>query len=462
MGLLAAAVAAAAVGGLVHPAQAHADVCSSLASNGTTATLCVTMLTPQNGTPKSPVPGKVAKVHGATTVAATVTWSPGPPQPGEKRGCDGQRITPSGCVTWYVNGAYTLTELFPSEPVASRSYQWTWHTSQYANGSETLEARIGLNGSLITVDVPVTVKNGKPGVLVSPIKNRGLIPKFSQTTPFVVAALGDGPSGSPQTQDVADMVESWSPNMLLYLGDVYQRGMPEEFLNFYDPVYGPLADITAPTIGNHEYKQLKDGSGYFWYWNFPEGSPVKKRGGGGWYSFNAGDWHIISLNSNVGMSLNPPTPQGQWLQADLAADEAARPLSTHPCTLAFWHAPRFSDISLRKPSTSYLWNQLWPYHVDVILNGHSHVYERWQPLTNGGVVTDQAHGPTEFVVGTGGNVLAENWQTNDSRSAFRQNTRWGALQLTLYPDHAHYEYWAAATGGGTTQDLLDQGDIQCH
>ena len=87
-----------------------------------------------------------------------------------------------------------------------------------------------------------------------------------------------------------------------------------------------------PTIGNHEYKQLTDGSGYFWYWNFPNGSPTKtgrrrqlvqpQRGGR--------RWHIISLNSNVGMTLNPPTPQGTGSKQDLAADLAARPKSDAP------------------------------------------------------------------------------------------------------------------------------------
>ncbi len=144
------------------------------------------------------------------------------------------------------------------------------------------------------------------------------------------------------------------------------------------------------------------------------------------------------------MTINPPTPQGTWLQQDLAADLAARPKSTHPCSLAFWHAARFSDISLRLPSTSTFWNQLFPYGDDLIVNAHSHVYERWQPLNNSGVVVPQNKGITEFVVGTGGNVLAQQWNTNDSRSAIRENTRWGALKLMLYADHVDYQFWESS------------------
>ena len=54
------------------------------------------------------------------------------------------------------------------------------------------------------------------------------------------------------------MVHSWNPDMIMYLGDVYQRGMPDEFMNFYNPLYGPDAYRTITTVGNHEYKQLTD------------------------------------------------------------------------------------------------------------------------------------------------------------------------------------------------------------
>ena len=218
---------------------------------------------------------------------------------------------------------------------------------EHRSGSQTLAANIQLDGTTISANVPVIISNAVPGSFPSPIQNNGLLPIFSKTTfPFTVAALGDGPSGSTQTKAVATMVNSWNPDMLMYLGDVYQRGMPDEFMNFYNPIYGSDAGKTISTIGNHEYKQLTDGSGYFWYWNFPNGSPTKPAGGqpgggtggGSWYSLDVGGpsenaWHLISLNSNVPMTINPPTPQGQWLQQDLAADLAARP-EEHASVLA--------------------------------------------------------------------------------------------------------------------------------
>ena len=152
------------------------------------------------------------------------------------------------------------------------------------------------------------------------------------------------------------------------------------------------------------------------------------------------------------------TPQGIWLKNDLAANKG------YKCTLAFWHQERFSDISLRLPATSVFWNQLYAANADIIVNAHAHTYERWRPLNPAGVV-DKARGIPEFVVGTGGNVLAQNWQTADSRSAFRTNTNWGALKLTLYPGFAKFAYYSPANDNAATPNAsipLDAGTIPCH
>src|SRR5205085_1108797 len=82
----------------------------------------------------------------------------------------------------------------------------------------------------------------------------------------VVAAVGDGAGGESSEEAVVGEIASWNPSLLLYLGDVYQKGSPAEFDNWYgrgDPrFYGRFRSITNPAVGNHEY----DGSqaaGYF-------------------------------------------------------------------------------------------------------------------------------------------------------------------------------------------------------
>jgi len=65
-------------------------------------------------------------------------------------------------------------------------------------------------------------------------------------------------------------------------------------------------------------------------------------------------------------------------------------------------------------------------------------------------------GITEFVVGTGGNVLAQVWDSNDPRSAFRTNTHFGALKLTLNASSATYQFESPGNG------VLDTGTVPCH
>jgi hypothetical protein len=107
-----------------------------------------------------------------------------------------------------------------------------------------------------------------------------------ENQPIVIAAVGDGPDGGSGAEDVGELVESWNPQLFLYLGDVYADGLPDEFANWYEAAFGALRSITLPTPGNHEFENGEAG-GYFEYWNDPPP----------FFSADAGNWHIISLNS---------------------------------------------------------------------------------------------------------------------------------------------------------------------
>jgi len=55
---------------------------------------------------------------------------------------------------------------------------------------------------------------------------------------------------------VTSLIASLKPNLLLYLGDVYEDGSATEFYNWYgnnNSFYSRFRSITNPTIGNHEY-----------------------------------------------------------------------------------------------------------------------------------------------------------------------------------------------------------------
>jgi hypothetical protein len=141
-----------------------------------------------------------------------------------------------------------------------------------------------------------------------------------------------------------------------------------------------------PSPGNHDY-HTAGAAGYFDYFGANAGDP-----GVGYYGYDVGEWHIISLNSEISMSAG--SAQEQWLRADLAA-------TTKPCVLAYWHKPRFSSAN-HGSSTGprALWQALYDYKAEVVVAGHDHTYERFA-LQDPDGNADQS-GIRQFVVGTGG------------------------------------------------------------
>ena len=253
--------------------------------------------------------------------------------------------------------------------------------------------------------------------------------------PVVLAAVGDGAGGLPGATDVANLIEGWDPDMLLYLGDVYNVGSYTEFLNYYDPTLGRMKGITNPVPGDHEGgKQFQ---GYLDYWDSSQR----------YYTATAGSWRLIALDSTERFGQTAPgTGQFEWLRAQLEADDDAG------CTLVSFHEPRWAISSPEDYAyLDDLWALLVEEDVDLVINGHEHRYERWTPLDGAGM--PDAGGPTEFVVGTGGHELSTSRRT-DPRVDFAY-TGDGALRLELGEGRADYEFI------DTARNTLDSGAISC-
>ena len=102
-------------------------------------------------------------------------------------------------------------------------------------------------------------------------------------------AVGDAATPNDGARRLAAYIRAQRPYRFLYLGDVYEDGTAREFRLHYDPLYGSLARITDPTIGNHEWENRF--SGYYPYWR------AKKDAGSRWSSTSIAGWQILSLNS---------------------------------------------------------------------------------------------------------------------------------------------------------------------
>jgi hypothetical protein len=254
------------------------------------------------------------------------------------------------------------------------------------------------------------------------------------TTVVVVAAGDISPAPAVDKRDdqaTSRLVLDADPAAVLALGDnQYERGTLAEYQSpsGYEMSWGRFKARTYPTPGNHEYLDPAGGAaGYFGYFGPVAGNPGK-----GWYSFDLGAWHVVALNSGCGERASPSCGRGSaqlaWLQRDLA-------LHRGTCTLAFWHHPRFASMAVHgdDPRTRYVWNALYAAHADLVVNGHSHTYQRFGPLHPlNGALAPAGAGVRELVVGTGGEELHRFTSTTArTGTRYRDDRHYGVVRLAL-------------------------------
>ncbi|MCV0404469.1 MAG: DNRLRE domain-containing protein [Chloroflexi bacterium] len=275
----------------------------------------------------------------------------------------------------------------------------------------------------------------------------------------VVAVSGDiacddvGTTSCRQVQ-TSDLILNGTYDRVLTTGDhQYECGSLTEFGMGYEPSWGRVKSITLPSVGNHEYfttggidcDTTGQASGYFDYFGAAAGDPTK-----GYYSYDLGDWHLVSLNSNCAKvgGCGTTSAQTAWLEADLAANQ-------RPCTVAYWHHPRWSSgYHGSSTATQAFIETLHAHGAELVLTGHDHDYERFAPMAPNGSA-DSTYGLRQFVIGTGGHSLRA-FGTTQPNSEFRAATDFGILRLTL--DASSYD-WAFVS---TTGAVLDSGTGNCH
>lgn len=176
-----------------------------------------------------------------------------------------------------------------------------------------------------------------------------------------VWAVGDSADGSAPAGRVARLIAREKPARLIYLGDVYESGTPSEFRRNYDPLYGPLRSITAPTPGNHDQPNVEQG--YDRYWSRTAGGSPPH-----FYSFRLAGWRVISLTSED--SLDAGSEQLSWLQRQMTRGGG-------DCRLAFWHRPRHSAGTRHgdDPEVDPLWRAVRG-RAALVVNGHDHIDRR--------------------------------------------------------------------------------------
>jgi 3',5'-cyclic AMP phosphodiesterase CpdA len=242
---------------------------------------------------------------------------------------------------------------------------------------------------------------------------------------------------------------------VLALGDIaYPYATKSTLQGCYEPTWGAHRASTLLVAGNHDYvggstQVVRD---YFAL------DPAVDSRFVAYTKWLTPAWFVVVLDSNVtGEALDA---QYEWLQQTLQ-HEFATPAATTPaagsrCVMALWHAPLFSS-GLHHGSglrMQRFWALLDVYGADLVLSGHEHMYEAFEPMNSTGARQPDGEGMRQFVVGTGGAPLYGFWRPPYSSRA--RVLLHGVLALELSPGAYAWSF------RGTDGLAHDWGSARCR
>ncbi|MDB5241715.1 MAG: metallophosphoesterase [Spirosoma sp.] len=301
-----------------------------------------------------------------------------------------QVITPTSVtVRWRTN-----------QPVIGRVWSGpsdTQLTNSLREGQASLEHSVTLTGLQPATRYAYAIGHDEIKLAAGPDYYVQTAPTTGDKRPMRMWVLGDFGVGNENQQAVYQAYRKATANrpadLWLWLGDnAYCCGTDEEYQQYVFNVYGPTFRNTPfyPSPGNHDYADSGTNFNIPYYKLFS--MPTKAEAGGvasnsqAYFSANYGNVHIISLDSQAqqpqdqGRLYDTTSVQVQWLKQDLAANKLT-------WTIVIFHHPPYSKGSHDSDTEEQmrlLREKLTPilerYGVDLVLNGHSHGYERYYRL----------------------------------------------------------------------------------
>ena len=225
-------------------------------------------------------------------------------------------------------------------------------------------------------------------------------PATGSSTPFTFLAFGDfGRDGSSQKR-LRDQMLRDTFSFILTTGDnAYKDGRYDQFDQNVFQIYGDIFKRYAifPTLGNHDYHE-NDGAPYLDLFDLPDNAwrpaDIER-----YYSFDYGNAHFVGLDSNTPLDEADSTASDDmldWLRNDLSQ-------TTQRWKIVAFHHAAYSTG--KHGSDSRVQSMLVPifeeYGVNLVLNGHDHIYQRSKPLRGGQVTTVEEGGIVYIVSGAG-------------------------------------------------------------
>lgn len=219
------------------------------------------------------------------------------------------------------------------------------------------------------------------------------MPNYGEKGNYRFWVIGDAGTGSNSQRDTRTAflnyngtknIDGW-----LWLGDnAYDGGYNSEYQSnvFSNNTFENQLKNTVvwPAAGNHDYNNhipFSPSPAYLDIFSLPSNGECGgvPSGSEKYYSYNYGNIHFIVLES-YDENRSSTGAMATWLQSDLNAN-------TQPWIIAYWHHPPYTKGSHNSDNSNFLDGELVDIRqniipileakgVDLVLNGHSHVYER--------------------------------------------------------------------------------------
>lgn len=240
---------------------------------------------------------------------------------------------------------------------------------------------------------------------------------------FTFTAFGDHGVSEAASRNVENILRE-KPAFHLLLGDIsYANGNQPVWDAYFTQIEPMACQIPVmPTLGNHENERIgpeKKRIGYVSYLARFALPGVETH-----YTFDYGAARFVAFNSNESENQE----QLAWLEktlADARQDKKVRWL------IVYHHHPLFGSTQ-RRGDNKGLIAALQPlydkYRVDLVLQGHDHVYERQYPIRNSQAVSTslqvyaQGQGTVYVICGGGGKSLYKFAPEKPAICATREST----------------------------------------
>jgi len=204
---------------------------------------------------------------------------------------------------------------------------------------------------------------------------------------FSFYAMGD--IGEPVKKGGFPEITSWQiynlkerPDFGLGLGDIIYPDGESSFADEY--LFKPMEPILKnipfyPALGNHDWHVNPDDN-FIKEWKLPNNEH--------YYSFDYGNAHFIALDTRSGKMFDQKN-QIAWFENDLKKAQGKYDwifVYFHHNGITCTYKPEYKAVVDMYPLFT-------KYHVDLVLNGHAHTYERLLPFNKNGEVIETYNKP---------------------------------------------------------------------